>query len=30
MNASEILNNTDSLTEHIKDDEKKKARYEHP
>ena len=29
MNASEILNNTDSLTEHIKDDEKKKARYEH-
>ena len=33
MNASEILNNTDNLTNHIKDDESKKTketRYEHP
>lgn len=28
MNASEILNNTDNLTDHIKDD--KETRYEHP
>jgi len=29
INASEILNNSDNLSEHIKDDEKKKSRYEH-
>jgi len=35
MNASDILNNTDNLTNHIKDDESEKpgnkeTRYEHP
>jgi hypothetical protein len=30
MNASDILNNTDNLTNHIKDDETKESRYEHP